>query len=251
MRSFIAALAAVLAFPIAGLAANDPVCAVASDLVTTEAGLPRVAAAIHKDRRLDIAVVGTGSSMLGGSGGLDIAYPGRLQAALTEHLPSVTVKVSSYAKPRQTASDMAKDFVKLLSGGKPTLVVWQTGTFDAIKGVDPDDFRQALDAGVKALQDAGMDVVLMNMQYSPRTESMIAIHSYADNMRWVAQNREIPLFDRFAVMKHWSELGTFDLFSGAGNVETAARVHNCIGQLLADLVMEGAKLSRAQSKAIQ
>jgi len=104
---------------------------------------------------------------------------------------------------------------------------------------------------VKAVQDAGSDVVLMNMQYSPRTESMIAIHAYADNMRWVAQNREVPLFDRFAVMKQWSELGTFDLFSGAGNVETAARVHDCIGQLLADLVIEGAKLHRAQNKAIQ
>lgn len=251
MRSFIAVLAAVLAYPVGASAASDPVCTVASPLVSTDAGLARVATAIYQDRRIDIAVVGTGSSILGGSGGVDIAYPGRLQAALTERLPGVAVRVSSHAKPRQTASEMAKDFGKLLSGEKPTLVVWQTGTFDAIKGVDPDDFRVALDAGVKTLQDGGADVVLMNMQYSPRTESMIALNSYADNLRWVAQNREIPLFDRFAIMKHWSELGTFDLFSGAGNVETAARVHNCIGQLLADLIMQGAKLSRAQSKAIQ
>jgi GDSL-like Lipase/Acylhydrolase family len=251
MRRFIAVLAAVLSYPSAAPAAYDSACAVASPLVSADVGLGRVAAAIHQDRRLDIAVVGTGSSILAGSGGADIAYPARLQAALAERLPGVAVKVSSYAKPRQTAADMAKDFGKILSGAKPALVVWQSGTFDAIKGFDPDDFRLALDAGVKALQDAGSDVVLMNMQYSPRTESMIAIHAYADNMRWVAQNREVPLFDRFAVMKQWSELGTFDLFSGAGNVETAARVHDCIGQLLADLVIEGAKLHRAQNKAIQ
>ena len=35
------------------------------------------------------------------------------------------------------------------------------------------------------------DVILMNMQYSPRTESMIAVGAYADNMRWVAREREV------------------------------------------------------------
>ena len=34
-------------------------------------------------------------------------------------------------------------------------------------------------------------------------------------------------------------------------VETAARVHDCIGQLLGNLVLEGAKLGIAQPKAAQ
>ncbi len=42
---------------------------------------------------------------------------------------------------------------------------------------------------------------------------MIAIDAYADTMRLVALQREVPLFDRFAIMKHWSELGTFDLYA--------------------------------------
>src|SRR5947209_10853144 len=149
MRRFVAALAIVLPYAGAALAAQDSACAVASALVATDVGLSRVAGAIHQERRLDIAVVGTGSSMLAGSGGGDIAYPARLQAALAERLPGVAVKVSSFAKPRQTAADMAKDFGKILSGAKSSLVVWQSGTFDAIKGMDPDDFRQAVDSGVK------------------------------------------------------------------------------------------------------
>src|SRR2546421_3365617 len=102
MRRFIAALAVVLSYAGAALAAEDPACAVASPLVGTEVGLSRVAAAVHQDRRLDIAVVGTGSSMLVASGGIDVAYPARLQAALAQRLPGVEVKVASLAKSRQT-----------------------------------------------------------------------------------------------------------------------------------------------------
>jgi hypothetical protein len=35
-------------------------------------------------------------------------------------------------------------------------------------------FRGAVDEGVVALQKAGADVVLVNLQYSPRTETMIS-----------------------------------------------------------------------------
>ena len=48
----------------------------------------------------------------------------------------------------------------------------------------------------------------MNMQYSPRTELMIAATAYGEAMRMVSPKREVPLFDCLAIMKHWSELGT-------------------------------------------
>jgi len=78
---------------------------------------------------------------------------------------------------------------------------------------------------------------LMNMQYSPRTETMIAADSYAEIMRGVALKHEIPLFDRLAVMKAWNDEGTFDLSTATKNSEMAEQVHVCIGRLLADLVV--------------
>ncbi len=35
-----------------------------------------------------------------------------------------------------------------LSAAKPALLVWQTGTTDAMRAVDPDQFSQALDQGI-------------------------------------------------------------------------------------------------------
>ena len=107
---------------------------------------------------------------------------------------------------------MAESIDKLLLDQKPSLVVWQTGTYDAVRGTDPEEFRAAVSDGVEKLQAGGADVVLVNMQYSPRTESIVAIGAYADGMRWVSREREVPVFDRLAIMRHWYDAGQFDLY---------------------------------------
>jgi hypothetical protein len=72
---------------------------------------------------------------------------------------------------------------------------------------------------------------------------MIALSTYIDDMRWVALQHEIPLFDRFEIMKLWADLGTFDFTSAKDKLAVAGRVHNCIGLLLADLIVGAAKLN--------
>jgi len=106
--------------------------------------------------------------------------------------------------------------------------------------------RAAVDEGVVALQEAGADVILVNPQYSPRTETMISVPPYLDNMRVVAQQHDVPLFDRFAIMRHWAESGEFDLFSTFHGVELAKRVHNCLGRALSQFVIGAAHLNPAQ-----
>ncbi len=204
-----------------------------------------------KDRRLTIAVVGTGSSILAGPDGPRSAYPARLEAALAHRLPGVTVKVVSIVRTRQTAEDLAGGMEKLLVDEKPDLVIWQTGTVDAIRRIDPDAFRDALDHGLDSLHKGGADVVLMNMQYSPRTESMIALGPFTDSMRVVAQQHEVPLFDRLGIMRHWSETGAFDLYAAGKDNVLAQRVHDCIGRGIAALIVDAAHLKSAEPKTGQ
>src|SRR5262245_64043461 len=102
---------------------------------------------------------------------------------------------------------MAETFEKILMEEMPALIIWQSGTVDAITGVDPEDYRATLDEGVETLHAGGADVVLMNQQYSPRTESMIAIQAYPDNRRLVSHHGGVPLLNRFAIMKHWMRRG--------------------------------------------
>jgi lysophospholipase L1-like esterase len=215
-------------------------CRVAENLLESSFRLPQVAHALAQ-KRLTVLVVGAGSSQLPGSNGVANAYPGRLQAALAQQLPGVDLKVATDVKAKRTAAEMVKALPALLSANKPDLLIWQTGTVDAMLSVDPDQFSQALDSGINIAHSAGADVVLINAQYSPRTESMIALGTYAEDMRWVALQHEIPLFDRFSMMKLWAGLGTFDLYSATKKLDIAERVHDCIGILLADLVVTAAK----------
>ena len=215
-----------------------PACDVPSYLLTTESALPKVADALKTGHPLDILVVGSRSSTINTSDGS--AYPGRLQAVLRERLPSVAVNVSVELQVKKTAEEVAGGLVKLVEGKRPTLVIWQTGTYDAMRSIDPDDFRGAVGEGVAALQNAGTDVILMNLQYSPRTETMISAPPYLDNMRVVAQQHDVPLFDRFAIMRHWNEAGDFDLFSASHGLELAKRVHDCLGRALSKFVIDAA-----------
>jgi hypothetical protein len=219
-------------------------CEVPPYLLTSESALPRVAEAVKSRHSLDIVVVGSRSSTITASDGN--AYPGRLQAALRDKLPSIPVNVSLELHVKKTADEVAAGLIKMVEAKKPTLVIWQTGTVDAMRSIDPDDFRGAVAEGVAALQNAGTDVVLMNLQYSPRTETMISATPYLDNMRVVAQQHNVPLFDRFAIMRHWSDTGDFDLFSTSYGIGLAKRVHDCLGRALSKFVIDAAHLDAAQ-----
>jgi hypothetical protein len=219
-------------------------CEVPAYLLSSESSLPRVADAVKSGKPLSILVIGSRSSTIPTSEAS--AYPARLQAMLKEKLPSVPVSLSVDIQTAKTAEEVAGGLVKLVEAKRPTLVIWQTGTVDAMRSIDPDDFRSAVDEGVVALQNAGTDVVLINLQYSPRTETMTSTPPYLDNMRVVAQQHDVPLFDRFAIMRHWNDEGDFDLFSATHGLDLAKRVHACLGRALSTFVIDAAHLTPAQ-----
>jgi lysophospholipase L1-like esterase len=249
MKTLFAAVFAMLASFSGSSALETDFCAVPTYLVAGDNALDRVSAALQKVKELKVLVVGTTSSMLPGPEGTNIAYPARLEAALKRRLPAVDSKVVTSITPRQTAAEMVRTLDKLLLDEKPNLVVWQTGTFDALRGIDPEEFRATVAEGVEIVQAGGADVILVNMQYSPRTEMMIAVSGYADSMRWVAREREVPLFDRLAIMRYWNDTGAIDLYAATKDISLAKRVHDCIGRALASLVIDAAQLETMESKA--
>ena len=233
-------LLALLALSGASWAAEEPNCLAVQEQVENAFPLPHAAQAIA-GKRLSVLVVGAGSSALPGADGEKKAYPARLQAALMQALPQTKVDVTSDVQPRRTADDMAQTLGPALTKARPQLVIWQTGTVDAMRSVDPDQFSVALEQGISAAKAANADMILINAQYSPRTDSMIALGTYSDLMRRVAAQQEVPLFDRFAVMKAWADLGVFDFHIATKKLDMAERVHDCLGRLLADLVLGAVK----------
>ena len=241
MRALIIGLfAALVAAP---AWAEESPCIAAAGQMQADFPLRQVAAAID-NKQLGVAVIGTASSTLPGENGAAKAYPARLAEALKQRLTGVDVKVSAHTKARDNAASMAKEILEILGNEKPALVIWQAGTVDAMMGIDPDDFQSALNDGLEALHTSKVDAVLVNMQYSPRTDSMIALGAYLDAMRYAAMQHETLLFDRLNVMKNWNEGGIFNLHADTKTTDVAERVHDCIGRLLASLILDGVDLAK-------
>jgi hypothetical protein len=234
-----------LAAAFGGAARADPPpeeCDVPQSFIESDIDLPHVTEEVKTKHRLDISVVGSGSSSIAGPEGPHFAYPARLEEALKHQLTGVDIKLTAHVQPRETTATMVSGLGKILADDKPSLVVWQAGTSDAVSGVEPEDFRSSLDQGVTQIQAANADVVLMNMQYSPRTESMLDVSTYADVMRWVAQQHGALLFDRLAIMHYWNDAGTFDLYTATKKYDMARRVHECIARALASQIINSAHL---------
>jgi|RhiMethySRZTD1v2_1073278.scaffolds.fasta_scaffold298875_2 GDSL-like lipase/acylhydrolase family protein len=249
MKALASALFVLLLLTGGAEAQRPDKCDVPGYLLFGEHELGHVNMAVKDHQRLDILIIGSGSSTLAGPEGK--AYPRQMEAALKARLPNVTVNVAVHAAPRHTAGDMVDELKKIVREQRPDLVIWQTGTVDAMRAIEPDEFGSVLNRAVEKLRAGGTDVILMNMQYSPRTETMIAVGPYAENMRWVSQQRNVPLFDRLGIMRHWSDTGVFDFYTPTKAFVVAQKVHECIGRALASLVIDAAQLGPMTAKVAQ
>jgi len=228
----------------AAIAAAEPQsdCDVPEWLIPAQSNLNRVTSAIKDHHRLDVSVIGSRSSALSGPDGARFSYPAQLEQTLRERLPGNDIKVTAHIASGQTTAEMAADLPKVLAEDRPALAIWQAGTVDALRGVEPEDFRVSLDQGLDAIAAGNADALMMNMQYSPRTESMLSVAPFADVMHWVAEQRGVVLFDRLAIMRYWSDEGTCDLYAATTGYAMARHVHECIGRALAAQIIDAAHL---------
>lgn len=231
-------LAAVLTLP-QGLPRHTAACDVPADLMDVDGRLPHLAEALRVSKPVTIIAIGGASTAGLAAGSVNFSYPYRLQQVLGGWYPKVPITVLNKSVPHQTAEQMVERFPADVIPYRPALVVWETGTTDAVSGADVDAFAATLQAGIDGLAARGIDVILVDMQFSHRTEAIIDFESYLRAMHRVGDVKDIFVFPRFAMMRYWSEQNVFNLDSplkGGDRASLAARVYRCLGQQLAEAV---------------
>lgn len=236
------AVAGIVVLSSAGRAPGQPhECPVPESFHAFEPALPKTAKALAGGQEVVIAVLGGSSTLGAAAGGPDLSWPARLASTLGERLPSVRVKVVNLAVPRQTAKQAGARLDREVLPLNPTLVVWETGTMEAVRRTGVDEFRETMYTGIEALHAAGIELVLMNMQFSRDTDAMIHFEPYLSAMRELADVYDVPLFHRHGIMRHWAESGALDLRAKdrEKSRRLAAKLYDCIGRAMADLVARG------------
>jgi lysophospholipase L1-like esterase len=170
-----------------------------------EVFLPNVATALAAGR---LVVSAFGSSTTEGVGASSPAntYPARLEAELADALPRVKVTVINRGQGGEEAEDFDRRLPDVIVD-RPNLVIFQTGTNDAIRSVPLPDFEQLTRHGIETFHKAGIDVVLMEPQYSRAVEQAPDFMAYIELVRKLGAEYGLPVIRRYELMKSWLASG--------------------------------------------
>jgi len=213
-------------------------CDVPDELMQVEDKLPHLAERLHAEQPVRIVAIGGASTTGLAAGSSDLAYPHRLQETLSRWYPSSSITVVNRGVPRQTARQMLERFPTDVIPEDPVLVIWETGTTDAVRGVGVDDFAATLQTGIDELKAHGIDVVLVDLQFSHSTTTVIDFEQYLNAIHRVGDVNDVNVFPRFEMMRYWSEQNVFN-FDGVAKDERAslaAKVYECIAGKLAEVI---------------
>jgi acyl-CoA thioesterase I len=213
-------------------------CKVPDELMRVDERLPHLNERLRAGGLVKIVAIGGASTTGAAAGSPDLAYPHRLQETLRHWYPSIPITVVNKGVPRQTAQQMLERFPSDVIAEDPVLVIWETGTTDAVRGVEVEEFAAALQSGIDELKTRSIDILLIDMQFSRSTATVIDFERYLNTLHRVGDVNDVYVFPRFEMMRYWSEQNVFN-FDGISKDERAglaASVYECIGKKLAETI---------------
>jgi hypothetical protein len=226
-------------------------CDMPPELTEPSAPLPRVAAALSTKGVLNILALGSGSTVgdSGTSGGPALSYrapegsfPYRMLDALRAMKPALRFNLTVTGGRNMTAVAMLPILRYELKAHHYDLVLWQTGTVEAVQGLRPDVLHSVLEDGAEAADEAHADVVLIDPQFSRFLRANVDLNPYETVLTQMTDTLAVTLFHRFDLTQAWADSGQVDL-ERVGRDErdkTIATLNQCLGQALARYVLAGA-----------
>ena len=201
-------------------------------------GLPHLRAALDSGTEGLIVALGSSSTVGVMASDLGHSYPAELQSALSDALPRSHIAVINRGIGGQDAPEELARLDSDVIALRPALVVWQVGANGALRNADPAAFRRMVTEGVRRLQAAGADVILMDSQHSPRILASAEHAAMDESLAAAAQDTGANLFSRGELMDAWAQEGAPEAeFIAADGLHHNDRGYFCIAHALAaDLV---------------
>jgi len=181
------------------------ICDPHADLFNFRHPLPNLTESLKKRRKIKIVAIGSSST----AGEADIVpYPSRLEMLLRGRFHHRLIDVLNRGLSGQEAPSELSRFEPDVFAETPALVIWQVGT-NAVFRKDEfnfDDVMVAVAAGLRWLKDLPIDVVMMDLQYTPAVvdgEKLKLSEQLVGRIAQAAEDSEVNVFRRFDLMRHW------------------------------------------------
>jgi lysophospholipase L1-like esterase len=227
-----------------------PVCSAPSEATELEHAPMHFRERIASGKPLKIVAIGSSSTAGVGATSPDKSYPAQLAAELKERLPGLPVTVLNKGIGGEEANQMLARFEADVIEENPDLVLWQVGSNSVLR--DHPTPGNVLLRGVEELKKNGFEVILVNPQYAPKIVAKGEMAERAvDTITATARDAEVGLFNRYKVMRYWSETEKlpFEQFVTPDGLHMNDWGYGCIAKLLADAIVDGTRLPAATAKA--
>ena len=157
---------------------------------------------------LKIVAFGSSSTQGVGASSPDAAYPAQLERMLRATMADgARVDVVNRGIGGEDVDDMMNRLDKDAISSRPNIVIWQTGSNDALRHVPVARFEQKTRAGIAAMRKAGIEVVLMEPQWCPALETSGAGDLFRDAVRKIGADMHVTVIRRSDLMHDWIRSG--------------------------------------------
>jgi lysophospholipase L1-like esterase len=215
--------------------AAQPHCAVPDEFTRLDEALPVTAERLKHHQKLTIVAFGSSSTAGVGASSPLTTYPSQMGQRLAHRFPDARISVLNEGIAGESSVEMAARFDRDTIDLHPDLVIWQTGSNDILLGADPAKFEVATREGVRRLHAAGIDVMIMEPQYSPRIVANPNYGAYMTILDKIARDEGVPIVHRFEAMEYWLDSGALthaEILSGDA-LHMSDASYACLGDLVA------------------
>jgi acyl-CoA thioesterase I len=218
-------------------------CRAPENVTGFAAALPHVSAQLAATEPVTIVALGSSSTEGVGATRPENNYPSRLAIELRARLTGAEVQVLNRGVGGEATQAMVDRIERDVIAQHPSLVIWQVGTNDVLHDDDVTRDAALMRAGVHRLKAAGIDVILMDVQFAP---AVLSHESYRDMLHAIAAvgvAEGVPVFRRFQLMQSWDETGVMPMHAALADdrLHMTDRSYGCLARLLADDIVTAAR----------
>ncbi len=202
---------------------------------------PALRAALHPGGHVEILAIGSGSILGPPPGRIFDSFAYRMAQELKAAMPGADIALNLYGGRGLAAETLSRDLAGRLAERPVQLVIWQTGTIEALRRVSTAAFARSLEDGRAAVARAGAGLILVDLPYSRILRMHADLRPYEAALRAAATEPGVALFPRFDLMRGWAEGGGVDLEHArrAERLLDARRLQVCLGRVLARDILAG------------
>lgn len=188
------------------LAKISPVCDAPFADIATPLPLPHLTEALGKKQAIKVMTIGSSSTVGIGASNPSRNYPNQLIGILRQSFTGLDISVVNRGVSGEVSATTAERLKMQVALEKPTLVLWQVGTNDALARVPVDDFLATVRDALKWLKSHDIDVVLVGLQYTPHVARDAHYHAIRAALKTVAEEQQVLHVRRFAAMEFLSKV---------------------------------------------